>query len=354
MINKFKFAVIFVIFFSFSACNNSGKGGDVRKSESNTSSTSGGNSSNPSTNQVPVNDSSSFLNNVSSTQLSQALGTANLGNTCFANSVHKIIWQYLGKSFQADHAPKSNTVQINFYKFMESLNIRDSLLKNDVKNLIQVFNNDPYFSNSLDQIFDNVRDELIARGGTGNINGSVLKVHQANANSYLEKLFDILDFNSINRNSLFTLGMLLNKKSSSFQENIDNRINDSTFLKQELVVSDFPNVPNKVIISMSRTFIHKPEGTIKSKNRLEFPDQISLDFYSQDETGSVKKNFKVKGFVIHSGNLYGGHYFVYLQDNGVWYKHNDSQVAVVSTQAELEQMKEHFELESVIYLLEAE
>ena len=57
-------------------------------------------------------------------------------------------------------------------------------------------------------------DELIARGGTGNINGSVLKVHQANANSYLEKLFDILDFNSINRNSLFTLGMLLNKKSS--------------------------------------------------------------------------------------------------------------------------------------------
>ena len=40
---------------------------------------------------------------------------------------------------------------------MESLNNRDSLLKNDVKNLTQVFNNDPYFSNSLDQIFDNVR-----------------------------------------------------------------------------------------------------------------------------------------------------------------------------------------------------
>ena len=113
MINKFKFTVIFVIFLVFSACNNSGKGGDVGKSESNTSSTSG-NSSNPSTNQVPVNVSSSFLNNVSSTQLSQALGTANLGNTCFANSVHKIIWQYLESPFKADHAPKSNTVQINF------------------------------------------------------------------------------------------------------------------------------------------------------------------------------------------------------------------------------------------------
>ena len=51
-------------------------------------------------------------------------------------------------------------------------------------------------------------------------------------------------------------------------------------------------MPNKVIISMSRTFIHKPEGTIKSKNRLEFPDQISLDFYSQDETEVLRKILK--------------------------------------------------------------
>ncbi len=26
---------------------------------------------------------------------SEALGTVNLGNTCFANSVHKLIWEYL-------------------------------------------------------------------------------------------------------------------------------------------------------------------------------------------------------------------------------------------------------------------
>lgn len=345
LINKFKFTVIFVIFFSFSACNN------TKNSENSTSSPSDGNASNPSLSNEPTDG---FLNSVSSAQLSQALGTANLGNTCFANSVHKILWKYLGNTFIAANAPQNNELQINFYKFMEALNVRLDMLKKDITHLDKEIAKDPHFSNSLDQIFDNIRDELIARGGTGDINGSILKVHQANANSYLEKLLDIIDFNYINRNSILTLGMLLNNKSSTFQENIDNRLNDPTFLKNELVVNDFPNTPNKIIISMSRGFVHKPEGTTKSTNRLEFSDKILLNFYDQDLTEIVKKNFKVKGFALHSGSLYGGHYFAYLEENGVWFKHNDSQVTIVSTQAEQQEMKERFELESVIYLFEME
>ncbi len=386
---KYSFKLIMFVFpfFVFSACNNSKKS----ENSENVQNTNTNNHSNNGNNSSPVPNSSqtaTALSQFNSTQLSQALGTANLGNTCFANSVHKILWQYLGESFVSASAPSNNILQVNFYKFLESLNARKHLLKNNMLHLESEFNKDPYFSSSLDQIFDNVRDELIARGGTGDIGGSILKVHQASAATYLQDLLEIIDFSSIHDsfykpfyiyeqpinsaslngtptpvhtnsqghvvpNSFLNLKNLLNKKVSSFQENIEAYLNDDPHLPKYLVVNNLSDIPNKIIFSIRRNFLNM--GMLKSTDRLEFLDNISLRFYNTNLTTSLQKNFKIKGFILHRGiTSIAGHYFVYIQDNGVWYKHNDSQVTAVSSQADLHAMKEHFELESVIYLFEAE
>lgn len=309
------------------------------------------------TNQIPQNNPNSAL--IFNTKIaSEAFGTANLGNTCFANTVHKILWGYLGQDFQYNKSPKNNQVQNYFYDFIDSLNKKINILSNSPNNLSTVVHSDPYYQSALNNLFDSITTELINKGRNGIIYGSHLKVDQADAISYLDELLELTDLKSIsnsfkqvtqktlktdivtppelnNEKMFFSLstGKIKNsgKLEELLQENMKEEIpcvkSDGTIdktIKPNLVnyyfVLDNISLPPKTVLF---TVERSPSIVNPKLDKISYPETVLLTFYNSNLSKSENKKYQLKGTAIY----YGGHSFAYLKTLGTWYKHNDSTVS---------------------------
>ncbi|OHT04492.1 hypothetical protein TRFO_28001 [Tritrichomonas foetus] len=96
--------------------------------------------------------------------------------------------------------------------------------------------------------------------------------------------------------------------------------------------TEFLEFPSVLHLHLRR-FMYNVEtnGMIKINDKFEFPQEIELtEFLAQDSPDRQKSNiFDLYGVLVHSGGVYGGHYYAFLRtSNGnQWYKFNDSVVS---------------------------
>ena len=78
---------------------------------------------------------------------------------------------------------------------------------------------------------------------------------------------------------------------------------------------------------------------VKLNDRFEFSTTLDLSRFvvdgSQYSNESCGNQYVLHSVLVHSGSVYGGHYYAYiapnpLQDNERWYKFDDDMVTVVS------------------------
>ena len=53
-----------------------------------------------------------------------------------------------------------------------------------------------------------------------------------------------------------------------------------------------------------------------------------------------RHNYKLKGGIVHSGSLQGGHYYYFGMKNNNWYIFNDSSVSIINSEEHLRHLTE--------------
>lgn len=380
---------LLVCLFAFSSiivlgCNNSGK--NQAKNEEKPLSNA---PSSPTASGQQTNDYNLLL--------SQTLGTENLTNTCFANSVHKLIWGYLKEVKDKSHMPQSTKFQQSFYKFISDLDKKYDYLKNNSSQLMSVNKKDPFFATQLNNLFDDLIAELILKGGDGKLSGFSFRQDQMDAEEYFTKLIDLLNLNNVIpaftissqielKNGMklpvqaestkpggipddiiyFPLNIISKGDSFSqlFSKNLIAEIDDfdvagvpqKVTKKTYFTLKDMNKIPNKIVLGLKR-FSQDLNGNLsKNKDKFTLDYELYVDFYSMDLKNNKDIAYLIRGAVVHYGNdLKGGHYITYLKmDDHKWYKHNDSHISILETKAELLAMERDIEENGYLLLFMAD
>ncbi|KAB8033278.1 hypothetical protein [Fluviispira multicolorata] len=325
--------------------------------------------------------------------LSEALGTVNLGNTCFANSVHKLIWEYL-RNHKVNPSIKKNTdVQKSFYDFMAIMNRKNDLLNTNPSQVTFENAKDPFYEYQLNTLFENIKNELKSQGGDGTISGYSLKKDQMDADEYFVKLIDLLDLNSVlpsltistqivlksgrklpaqaestkkdgSPNDIFYFRINIQNKLHSFDQlllnNLTTEIDDfrvegvphNITKNTYFTLKDMNKIPDKFVFGLKR-FTHDLNGKLsKNNDNISLSKNINIDFFSMNLSEKTSVSYELNGVVVHYGNgLNGGHYVAYIMaDNNNWYKHNDTHISLIETDYEQLEMKNDIENNGYLFL----
>ncbi|OHT14307.1 hypothetical protein TRFO_15331 [Tritrichomonas foetus] len=120
--------------------------------------------------------------------------------------------------------------------------------------------------------------------------------------------------------------------------NGDNKYQTEEYGKQDAIMGvEFLEFPPVLFLHLSRfTFDYATERMIKVNDRFEFPPEIDLTPYmAEDAPGKSKSNlYDLYGVLVHSGGVFGGHYYAFLRTSTStqWFKFNDSFVSKDSFQ----------------------
>ena len=83
-------------------------------------------------------------------------------------------------------------------------------------------------------------------------------------------------------------------------------------------------------------FRFKNGTKIKDNSRFELPHEIDLlpfteEFKKSNRKSQKKMLYSLKGIVVHSGTIHGGHYFSFIKNEyNQWLVYNDASVQRVS------------------------
>ncbi|APJ04342.1 ubiquitin carboxyl-terminal hydrolase [Silvanigrella aquatica] len=379
MIKKLSVILLFLLAFMIASCDNSGQsslGSSGKSPAQNTPSNSNG--------------LSAFKNQANF--LSQALGTTNLGNTCFANSVHKLIWSYLRNGDKVSAIPQKTLLQKEFYGFMNSLDINfDAVLNNNFSQ-----NSDPGFKNKLNLVFNEFSLEQRNATGSETISGMKIRSDQMDADEYFKLLADYIELNSIQNsfmvssqillkngvkkplnteslntghfssNIFYSLNLNDNDKSldelmkSNLTEEVEDVLDENTKTKHNeikrtyLTLSDINNYPKKLFITLKR-FYFDGQFNNKIEDKIKIPNNLAIYFHliNNHEKTYREVNYYLQGVIIHNGTSAAGHYYVYINDGGKWYRHDDAHVSEIMTSEDQKQMWNDIEKNGYILLFDS-
>ncbi|WP_158997789.1 ubiquitin carboxyl-terminal hydrolase family protein [Pigmentibacter ruber] len=323
--------------------------------------------------------------------LSEAVGTENLGNTCFANSVHKLLWSYLRKS----NFPLNNNLQREFFAFMESLSMKMDAVYHNPSNVEVLNSKDPFFREALYKIFTEITQTLLYRTGSGSINGLVITKDQIDADEYFRLLSGFFELNEtpesfyvssqiklkdgtlkpiyteslvngkFTKNIYYPINLIKNINNindlinHNLKETIDGFFDSDTGITQSVekqtyfTLDDLNKAPNRIILTLKR-FTQQGANLVKNTDIVTFPEVFPIHFYSLKDNlkSTTQRAYGVKAVIIHHGTLNGGHYYAYLKEKNKWYKHNDSVVNEVNTSADITAMNNDISQFGYLFLLE--
>lgn len=308
---------------------------------------------------------------------SYALGLANRGNTCFANSVHKFLWKMLTPIRDWDtHASLegSNEMKQGLHDILSHLETNYQDLKGGKKSGFYTNN---FFASQSDRFFaafndfhenhpDNVaRDKNIDPGMP-----SVVGEDQVDALSYLERLNLYMNLKNVTdafylasrttyisdqvthvhinsvkgvaeRSNLLRIPM---NKFKTIQQAVDGflavrepltqiRRHDNNLLedavRESFLVQTQPGTsPKQLIISLNR-FKYFPSR--KSSKQITVDQQITLPFYVTARLDrAMDTQYQLKAAIAHDGSLNGGHYVAFTWEKNEILYHNDDHVSVAT------------------------
>jgi ubiquitin carboxyl-terminal hydrolase 7 len=113
----------------------------------------------------------------------------------------------------------------------------------------------------------------------------------------------------------------------------DNKYRTDEFgLQDAKMYCIFEKFPPVLHLHLERyTFDPNTFNTIKINDYFEFPERINLDnFLSETADKSVPQDFVLHSVLVHGGDSHGGHYNVFINRDGKWYKFDDTRVVQVT------------------------
>lgn len=306
---------------------------------------------------------------------SAALGQRNLGNTCFANSVHKL---FLADGRFSNPALATQPLQREFFSFLQKMEIQKrSLLLDPGKTPSQT----NFFEGELRSFFTNVTNELWAKSNAPDLSffyPSVLMRDQVDGFDYYQKLVEILELPKISpgfywstqvrfrsgdlNQSVHSLDELfaveLGMESPRVQSVQDALtlsalptemsgpnlvINEKTGAKEIsdkfefLTLAPGKTAPTQIVLALKRFQMLSPWQKFKVTRPVEPSPSLKVDFFSRDQATQGSEEYKLKAVVVQMGSLNAGHYIAYtLQTpgdlNGTWILHDDVYVSPVAEQ----------------------
>lgn len=256
-------------------------------------------------------------------------GLINIGNTCYLNSALQFILnvdEIVNFIIKNKNATPIMNILYNFTsKYINSNNstLNPSELKSYIGSKKDIFNNFNQQDSSefIIYLFDIVNDELKKNSLNLNINKK-LNLHLTT--SIKCKRMKCLNESTVISKELFLFLSYEENLTDSYRlykenEKLDEEnkymcesCNKKTIARKKIVVNKWPN---NLFILMNRY----TKNLKKKGNEMEIPI-------------NWRHNYKLKGGIVHSGSLSGGHYVYFGKKNNNWYLFNDSNVSLLSNE----------------------
>lgn len=325
--------------------------------------------------QKAEKSASSTHSSMDSEWLSSQLGLHNPLNNCFANSVHKLLWN--DSNFRKLLDPKLNPltesqmlaqkttrtqVQTSINNLLRSLSFSDGSLAGDrtalqeavYDSLRECFHETGKTKLKLDNTQQDAQEYI----------DEILKVLEADAD---QSVFGIRTSDFVRRNHDFVRPDnppfewqgLQNQRFLSLSIGDTSVVSVSTALAhylrgeyfEEAGIHKYPKLiaindkaPSSIIVSLNR-FKHADGMNTKDEKNIEVDDVLNMEFISgqtQMEKRDlpaqiqVRKNYRPTGVICHTGGLNVGHYYTYLyhrdqNEELKWFKHNDKAVSLIGS-----------------------
>jgi ubiquitin C-terminal hydrolase len=268
---------------------------------------------------------------------SHCVGLINFGNTCFMNASIQLLMSapVLG-AFILFCDTHLNSSELNSYvqTWKDYNNLDNKILGPRMlyyrymmlnKNYVGFSQEDSheFLTFTLDDILNQIKK---------NINDSNLI--ENNKNDVIEEINKIfrIKFNQIVHYTDPNHPEFNKPSNSEVYENILNlSINENTKTLEDCLKLYYYQEENDFKIEYS--IINKPKYLFVCLKRFKFDGSslsknvTSIDIPFETNIFQLNKTYKLCGFIIHVGGLFGGHYYAYGLRNGKWYCFNDANVS---------------------------
>ncbi|DBA00497.1 TPA: hypothetical protein N0F65_002740 [Lagenidium giganteum] len=317
----------------------------------------------PTLNTLP---SASDLMQYDSKKETGMVGLKNQGATCYMNSLlqtlfHLRAFRQVVYDTPTEKEDTNDSVTLALQRVFYRLQRQSKAVS--TKELTRSFGwsqIDAFMQHDVQELYRILCDRVEEKMKHTTVDGTIKKLFEGKVRSFVQCVN--VDFQSFRDESFYDLQLDVKGCEDiyeSFRKYVeiemlqgDNQYDAEGYGKQDAKKGvRFMKFPPVLNIQLKR-FEYDPmrDGMVKIHDRFEFPKTLVLDeFFTPDDAKDTTDKDKKEAFVyhlhsvlVHSGDVHGGHYYVYIRpgrnmaQSTDWFKFDDDQITCVDEQAAIE------------------